>query len=168
MYHITNNKRQKKTAYKIYQSLRHILFTKKLKDVTITDIYTESHIARSTIYRLFDNVCDILEYQLEVYMEDYISTKINKSDKILYFYEFFSKHIDLINIISNENEFIIKKVFEKIYKTNNELILTLKISIMTSLLSEWAKNYRNYSVKEMVKITKENLNLNVIEILKDF
>ena len=104
MYHIPNDKRSMVSAFKIYQSIRHILWNKKLEDITIMDIKNESGIARTTFYRLFDNVCDVLEYQLEIYFNEYMDLKKNKEDTLLFFYEYFNLHSDLIYILATQNE----------------------------------------------------------------
>lgn len=54
MYHIPNDERSRKSAEKIYQSLRHILFNKRLEEISISDIGKECGVSRSTFYRLFD------------------------------------------------------------------------------------------------------------------
>ena len=167
MYHIPNDKRSKESAFKIYQSLRHNLWNKELKDITVMDIFKESGIARTTFYRLFDNVIDVLEYQLEIYFNKYNELKLNKKDKILFFYEYFDKHSDLIYIVSNQNEYILKKLFEKNYNDSNDYLIALKIGIMTSLLCTWTKNKKKESPLEMSLITKRILSSNMVNVLTD-
>ncbi len=168
MYHVGNDFRSKKSAFKIYQSLRHNLLNKSLSDITVVDIYKESGIARTTFYRLFDNVIDVLEYQLEIFIKEYINLKEKKSDKILFFYEYFNLHSDLIYIIATQNEYILKHVVEKVYGYSNEYLIMLKISIMTSLLCTWSKNNKRESPKDMALLTKKLLSQNMLDILTDF
>lgn len=168
MYHIPNDSRSKKSAFKIYQSLRHNLWTKELKDITVMDIYKESKIARTTFYRLFDNIIDVLEYQLDIYFKEYNELKKNKLDRVLFFYEYFDKHSDLIYIISTQNESILKRVMEKSLTETQEYYVALKIGIMTSLLCTWTKNKKKESPLEMSNITKKLLSNNVIHILTEF
>ncbi len=168
MYHIPNDSRSKKSAFKIYQSLRHNLWTKELKDITVMDIYKESKIARTTFYRLFDNIIDVLEYQLDIYFKEYNELKKDKLDRVLFFYEYFDKHSDLIYIISTQNESILKRVMERSLIEPQEYYVALKIGIMTSLLCTWTKNKKKESPLEMSNITKKLLSNNVIHILTEF
>ena len=167
MYHIPNDKRSKNSAFKIYQSLRHNLWNKKLVDITVMDIYKESGIARTTFYRLFDNVLDVLEYQLEIYFNEYNELRINKEDKILFFYEYFDKHSDLIYIVSIQNEYLLQKLFRKKYNNSNDYLISLKIGIMTSLLCAWTKNQKKESPLEMSLITKKILSSNMVNMLTE-
>ena len=168
MYHIPNDLRARKTAFKIYQSLRHNLWDKELKDITVMDIYKESKIARTTFYRLFDNVIDVLEYQLDIYFKEYNELKKDKTDRVLFFYEYFDKHSDLIYIISTQNEGILKRVMENNLINTQEYYVALKIGIMTSLLCTWTKNKKKETPLEMSTITKKLLSNNVINILTEF
>lgn len=168
MYHIPNDLRARKTAFKIYQSLRHNLWTKELKDITVMDIYKESKIARTTFYRLFDNINDILEYQLDIYFKEYNKLKKDKKNRVLFFYEYFDKHSDLIYIVSTQNDGILKRVMEKSLTETHEYYVALKIGIMTSLLCTWTKNKKKETPLEMAKITNNLLSNNVIHILTEF
>ena len=59
------NKKSYDSQLKIYKALRQILITKSLNDITVTDICEECNCSRSTFYRNFDNVIDILESELQ-------------------------------------------------------------------------------------------------------
>ena len=61
MAELKKNKRALDSQRKIYKSLRKLLLTKPLIDISITDIERESHVSRSTFYRNFNNVTEVLE-----------------------------------------------------------------------------------------------------------
>ncbi len=168
MYHIPNNKRAKETAFKIYKSVRHNLWNKKLVDITVTDIYKESGIARTTFYRLFDYVSDVLEYQLEIYIKEYIELKKNKNDQILFFFEYFNSHSDLIYITASDNDYIFNKVIRRVYGNDNKYETQVKIAIMSSILCTWSKNNKKESIIEISNITKNILSKNMLEELTKF
>lgn len=63
MYHIPNDKRAKRSGELIYQGLLNCLKKKSFELITITDLQKESGVARSTFYRLFDNMSDVLYWQ---------------------------------------------------------------------------------------------------------
>ncbi len=168
MYHVGNNKKSKETAFKIYQSVRHNLFTKRLEEISITDIYKESNIARSTFYRLFDYVSDVLEYQLEIYIREYIEKKKNKNDQIIFFFEYFNSHSDLIYITASDNDYIFKKVMTRVMGNSNHYETEIKIAIMTTLLCTWAKNGKKESILEISNIAKEILSKDMVKLLTNF
>lgn len=168
MYHIPNNKRSRETAFKIYQSVRHNLWTKRLEDITVSDIYKESGIARTTFYRLFDYVSDVLEYQLEIYIKEYIEKKKGKTDQILFFFKYFNSHSDLIYITAGENDYIFNKVIRKVYGNQNQYETQVKIAIMSSMLCTWSKNGKKESIIEISNICKNILSKNMLEVLTKF
>lgn len=75
MYHIKSDKRSQASAREIVRGLQECLKTMPLRSVNFTDIHRVTGISRSTIYRLFDGIEDILNYQfdhlLQVFGEKY-------------------------------------------------------------------------------------------------
>lgn len=65
MYHIKNDKRCQKSAARIGEAFRTVLAGKQLSEITVTDIQKASGVGRSTFYRLFDNIDDVLLYVAE-------------------------------------------------------------------------------------------------------
>ena len=168
MYHIPDDKRAKESALKIYKSLRNVLRKKSIMDVTVMDIKNDCGISRSTFYRLFDNVQDVLEYQLGIFLDRYLKEKENHDDKILYFYEFFYKHNNLIYIISTQSEFILKKVMLEKAKEKDDYLVSFKVGVMTSLLIKWTERNKKETPEQMAEITKRLLSLNMTDVLTDF
>ena len=162
MYHIPDDKRAKVSAWRIYQSVRHVLVNKKLCDVTITDVNKQSGISRTTFYRLFDNITDVLEMQLEQFFREYESNSKLQKDRLLYFFKYFDKHSDLIFILARQNESVIKTVMERTLLHSfseisavNEYEISLKIGMMTSILCKWVLRLKKESPSKMAEITKK-------------
>ena len=61
MYHIKNDKRSKRSAELISQGLLECLESKGFSEITVTDVQRASTVSRSTFYRCFDNLGDVLE-----------------------------------------------------------------------------------------------------------
>ena len=167
MYHIPDDKRAKESAHKIYKSVRKILKRKSLMDVTVMDIKNDCGISRSTFYRLFDNVPDVLEYQLGIFFDRYLKQSLEHEDRILFFYQFFYLHTDLIYIISTQSEYILKKVMKEKSKEKDEYLLAFKVGIMTSLLIKWSERRKKETPEEMADITKKLLSLNMTDLLTE-
>ena len=62
MYHIKPDKRSQDSAKELGKGLLRCLQTKPMEQVTISDLFRETNISRTTFYRLFDSPEDILRY----------------------------------------------------------------------------------------------------------
>lgn len=65
MYHISNDPRAKNSAQRICDALTEMARHKPFSEITVTDLYKEHRISRTTFYRLYDNTVDVLEYACE-------------------------------------------------------------------------------------------------------
>ena len=70
MYHIKEDKRSQTSAAEIARGLQECLKTTTLKAVTVTDIHRVTGISRATFYRLFDNMEDVLLFQMDRMLEE--------------------------------------------------------------------------------------------------
>lgn len=167
MYHIPNDKRSIDSSKKIYKSLRRILLTKKLDEITISDIKNDCGVSRSTFYRLFDNVVDVIEYMFDYFYKRYFNNLKDKENKILYFFEYWNKHSDLVFILSHQNEGVIKRVMQQNHEKSdeNKYLVDIKASILSSLLSRWVLDNKKESPKEMEILTRNILNKKCIDFL---
>lgn len=65
MYHISKDKRARRSAELIWEGMEKCLQEKPLDKLRISDIYQKSYISRATFYRLFDSVQDVLTYECD-------------------------------------------------------------------------------------------------------
>lgn len=70
MYHISNDKRAKKSAELIYQGLLACLEHKSFDQITVTDLQKASGVARTTFYRAFDNISDVLYWKCNLCFQE--------------------------------------------------------------------------------------------------
>ncbi len=167
MYHIPQDKRARTSALKIYKSLRRLLFVKPLNEISVTDIKNECGVSRATFYRLFDNLSDVLEMQLEIFMEEYKQEIPRHKDRLLYFFEFFDHHTYLIATLATQNDSVIRAVMNRVFHNATEsgafsspdtdYGLNLRISMMTSLLCRWVLRQKKESPLQMAEITRKLL-----------
>lgn len=166
MIKFSENKKSLESQQKIYKGLRQILLRKSLCDITIADIKEECGISRSTFYRNFSNIVEVLEVTFNYFYARYLDNRVDKENQLLYFYQYWYKHRDLITIIAKENESIIKNCIK--YHEHKEHInnyeFDIKVSMMTSLLSSWSKSKKE-TPEEMERITKKMLNQKCIDVL---
>lgn len=69
MYHIKSDKRSRKSAELICEGLAGMLKEKDSREITISDVCSRCGIARTTFYRLFDTLDDVLLYQFDTLFE---------------------------------------------------------------------------------------------------
>lgn len=62
MYHISSDPRAKASAQRICDALMECARRKPFSEISVTDLYKEHRVSRTTFYRLFDNTVDVLEY----------------------------------------------------------------------------------------------------------
>ena len=72
MVELKKNKKAFESQVKIYKSLRRLLLTKPLADIKVADISEESGISRSSFYRNFQNVVEVLEVMLDYFYNRYL------------------------------------------------------------------------------------------------
>lgn len=73
MYHIKKDKRMLKSAALICDGLAEALKTNPYTEVSITDVCEPKGVARTTFYRLFDTLDDVLLYQFDSLFEESIA-----------------------------------------------------------------------------------------------
>lgn len=65
MYHISNDKRSRRSAELIWQGMEQCLQEKSFSKLRISDINQASYVSRATFYRLFDSLQDVLAYECD-------------------------------------------------------------------------------------------------------
>ena len=123
MAELKKNRKALESQRKIYKGLRKILLKKNLEDVTVKDIEEECHISRSTFYRNFNNVVDVLEVMLDWFYMKYTQERKTKKNKMLFFFEYWSLHKDLLYIVTRANMSIFINIMKKYEAKDNETIL---------------------------------------------
>ena len=148
------NKKSLESQRKIYKGLRQLLITKPLAEITVTDVSEICDISRSTFYRNFNNVIDILFVFFDYYYERYLRQRTIEENQLRFFVKYWSKHKDLVAILSKQSPNILEEVFEKY--SNNELNyqFRLKIDLFSSILSKWSI-YNKITPEEMEEHIKE-------------
>lgn len=99
------NKREeanKQVKEKLMQAMIDLAETKEWTKVTITDLINHSGVARASFYRNFKCIGDLIQYGIEQIRQAYwadvpsASQDILKREMLVYTFEFYGKHKDLI------------------------------------------------------------------------
>src|SRR5574344_2018703 len=80
MYHIKNDKREISSASLICESLSMIMKKKEYKDINVSEVCAYFGVARTTFYRLFDILDDVLIYQFNKLFIDSLTNFNNNID----------------------------------------------------------------------------------------
>ncbi len=166
MYHIKSDRRSQKSARFITEGLFACLHEKPLAMISITDLSKKSYISRSTFYRLFDNIEDVLVYMLETSFTE-LTESLERNDTTNIYtraIEISYNNAELIKIIFQANKYdLLFQTFEKmmnIYLINYEPIseqmrtmIYYNFAIMAGLiigtLHAWVKEGQKETLKEL-------------------
>jgi AcrR family transcriptional regulator len=168
MYELKDNKKASDSQKKIYKALRKVLLKKSLDKVTVSDIKNECNISRSTFYRNFNNVSEILVVIFEYFYTQYISIRTTQNNQLLFFFQYWYWHRDLIRILADQNRGIIEDCIKRNDKTlaKNPYLLDLKVAVFCSILCKWSE-LKKATPEEMEKKTKSMLNKKCLSLLID-
>ena len=108
MYHISSDVRAKKSAALIVEAVRKCAKTKRLEDISVVDLQRESSISRSTFYRLFDNIVDVLIYQCDCIFQNLFELAAatqgsNPHDTFITLIQAFMDEYEFIELLSKNN-----------------------------------------------------------------
>ena len=65
MYHISKDKRALQSSELIYNGLLECIKKKPFDQISVSDLQKASGVARSTFYRAFDNISDVLYWKCD-------------------------------------------------------------------------------------------------------
>lgn len=175
MYHIKKDKRSQKSAKIISEGLLSCLQEKPLYAITITDISEKAFISRSTFYRLFDNIEDVLTYQLDNIFSDLITAISKGNTRQLYVraLEVCYKNAQLIQYVFSANRFdLLFKTYEKMldaYNASNKgkdmestrtqfyYDFSIVAGIIIGSLHAWVKDDQRKSLHELCDTISDSL-----------
>ena len=147
------NKRALNSKLKIGSGLVNILLNKKLQDVTVCELEKETHISRSTFYRNFNNVYDVLNLMMEYYYCLYKTNNINQKDKVEYFFKYWEDKKDLLYVISLDNQEILENIIIK-YDNVSRHDAKIKCLLFFTIIKFWHDAYPNHNYYKMFENTK--------------
>lgn len=171
MYHIRDDKRSIKSANLIYKGLLQCLEKKSFNQITITDVQKASGVARTTIYRCFDNLSDILYWRCDLcFMEALHSVQPIKSpnewELIQGYFTYWTEHSDILKLLIDINRQDIiyachmknAKTLEMSYGTLpglNEVyaryFMAIRTGVTISILKAWLDGGQKETAEELFK-----------------
>jgi len=115
MYYISNDIRTQKSADLIANALNEYILKKNFTEITVTDLQKASSVSRSTFYRLFDNIVDVLSYQCDKLVSDIIkhimetSTAITQNIPLIIIQKIMDNEVLLDVLVKSEHMELLSK-----------------------------------------------------------
>ena len=101
MYHISDDKRARQSADLIWNGLVDCMNQKDFTEITVTDLQKASGVARTTFYRAFDNLSDILYWKCDTCFREALSgctpsMFLNEVDFAKHYFKYWMEHSEIL------------------------------------------------------------------------
>lgn len=175
MYHIKSDKRCIKSAKTIVIALEQLMLKKPFLDITVTDIQKTAGIGRSTFYRHFDTIDDVVEYSVDETFKEIVADYFNMThhDFVLQVVKsIIAKGEVMMNLMSSGRAEIVSRSFRNnLIKMSDctgngepgslkerEMKLQYDFDVFAatciSVINTWDENGRIESIDELAKIVE--------------
>lgn len=181
MYHISKDKRSAVSAELIYQGLLSCIKKKSFEHITISDIQKASSVARTTFYRCFDNISDVLYWKCDICFMEVLGNYSPKDfpceiDLALHYFRYWMKHSDILELLIKINRHdiiyachmnsakILYDRFGSIFDPhlsakNQRYFMYIRTGFTISILTAWLDGGCKETPEKIVEILKEQLQL---------
>ena len=183
MYHIKNDKRSIQSSQWIYNALEELMQTKNFNEITVTELVDIAKVGRTTFYRSFDSIEDVLRMKCEEKFEElykflleYYKSNNQKLEPpfLKPFLRFWYINSNIIELLIKANKMeIIKSSFinivalfkdnlinPKFYNFNNQnYFIEIRYSIAISIFTEWIKNDKNIAPDDLASSLVEQFKI---------
>lgn len=163
MYHVKNDRRCIRSAGSITKALEQLLTKKAFLDITVTDIQKTAGIGRSTFYRLFDTIDDVVTYMVDKEFEEIVrgySTMSIRDFTINCLSGVIDREDTLMGILaSGRSELVTGSLRENLHRSAeaageaDEACLQYRFAVFASscisVIRVWNENGRKESIEEL-------------------
>ncbi len=177
MYHISRDKRSKQSAVLIYQGLLQCLEKKAFDQVTVTDVQKASGVARTTIYRCFDNLSDILYWRCDLTFREALhdvrpGNVPDEWELMQGYFSYWTEHSDILALLIRiqrqdiiyachmKNAIELEQDYGRLPgmdETKARYFMAIRTGVTISVLKAWLDGGRKETAQELVKMLKELL-----------
>ena len=175
MYHISNDKRAIQSSELIYNGLLECIKKKPFEQITISDLQKASSVARSTFYRAFDNISDVLFWKCDTCFSEVLCnfdpSKFNGELELAqHFFSYWMEHSDILVLLIEINRQDIiyachmknAKKLEQSFGTlpglddiNARYFMSIRTGITISVLKAWLDGGRKETTEELLEIIEK-------------
>ncbi|HIQ62402.1 MAG TPA: TetR/AcrR family transcriptional regulator [Candidatus Avichristensenella intestinipullorum] len=179
MYHIANDKRAKQSAELIYHGLLSCIQKKPFDQITISDLQKASGVARTTFYRAFDNISDVLYWKCDVCFHEVLgeyrpSAFPGELELARHYFQYWMEHSDILELLIQVNRLdiiyachmknaeILRRRFGSLPDVpveHGHYFVAIRTGFTISVLTAWLQSGRRESTEEIVEIIQEQLRI---------
>lgn len=177
MYHISSDKRSVQSAELIYLGLLDCLKRKPFERISISDIQKASTVARTTFYRSFDTIYDVLYWKCDACFYEVLSSYrpeqfLNELELVFHYFQYWMSHSDILELLIriNRHDIIYACHIKNAESLRNRIspvpglsiphsnyFISIRTGFTISILTTWLKGGRKESPEEIVEILREQL-----------
>ena len=189
MYQKKRDKRSIQSSEWIYTALKDLMSEKDFSKITITDIVNKANLGRTTFYRNFDSVDDVLKMKCDEKFNEFREYCINYYKKndladksfLTPFLNYWHKNSEIIELLIKANrENIIKDCLTEevkffinsssidegtVISSHLNYFIAIIVSNSISILTEWINNGKDIPPDELANIiatqAKESMQVNL-------
>ena len=174
MYHIRRDKRAMQSAELIYRGLLQCLERKPFDQITVTDVQKASGVARTTIYRCFDNLSDILYWQCDICFQEALHSvrpmdTPSELELMQGYFDYWTEHSDILKLLMYihrqdilygchmKNAELLAQSYGKLPgmdEKNSRYFMAIRTGVTVGVLKAWLEGGRKESAQELVEILK--------------
>ena len=172
MYHISNDKRTRQSAELIYHGLLDCLNHKSYENITITDLQKATGVARTTFYRSFDNMSDVLFWKCDLCFQEVLNSYIpvktmDEMDLSRHYFTYWMSHSDILALLIQVNR---QDIIYTCHMKNAEILhqhyaglpdlnstygryhMAVRTGFTISVLTAWLSGGRKETIEELMDI----------------
>lgn len=177
MYHISKDKRAMQSSGLIYNGLLECIKKKTFDQITVSDLQKASGVARSTFYRAFDNISDVLYWKCDTcfyevlgkYQPNMFHSELDLAN---HYFQYWMNHSDILELLIQinrqdiiyachmKNADILQEKFGKIpdiHMEHGNYFIAIRTGFTISILTTWLKGGRKENADELVEIIEEQI-----------
>lgn len=179
MYHVSNDKRSKKSADLIWHDMKKCLLEKNFDKLRITDIYQKSFVSRATFYRLFDSTADVIAYECDcIYLQlaDNIKNSRFKSQQEIFLYlieQWLEQDILIKTLVENnmlnilyhthmKNHELLKMIFLKdisLSDSEADYLVSILANIIPAAINTWYLHGKTETPEQIYHAVSQSLDI---------
>lgn len=176
-YHISQDKRSQKSAELVYQGLLDCLREKPFDHISVTDLQKASGVARTTFYRSFDNMSDVLYWKCDTCFHEVLGEYRPQEfkgelDLARHYFAYWMQHSDILELLIKINR---QDIIYACHTTNADILqqrfgslpglsvrhadyfMSIRTGFTISILTTWLKGGRKEGLDEIMQIIREQI-----------
>jgi len=182
MYHIKNDQRSIRSGQLLYEALATLMQEKPFHSITVTDLVKTAQVGRTTYYRNFDEMEDILWLRCDqtfdaflAYVKTYMQQQPTESRTALLkpLLRFFYQNSEIIELLIRANRLDIIQgsfwarlqpfreqiaVLHGVAEIYADYSLAIRIGVMTNILVHWTKTGKQQAPDQLAETLEVMMN----------